>query len=154
MTLEIHEIKPDLFSTQIQVAGCYLEINDKILFLQNSLNKKESGCWGVPAGKLERDETPEQAACRELFEETNISIDPHSQIKWLGALYIRKLDVEFVFHILKIKLETMPIVQISEEHKAYAWADPALLKTIQLMAGAPEALDFYYRCSNQEALRE
>ncbi|WP_368408734.1 NUDIX domain-containing protein [Haloarchaeobius amylolyticus] len=34
------------------------------------------GEWGVPGGHMEADETPEEAAARELEEETGVSVDP------------------------------------------------------------------------------
>ena len=45
--------------------------NNKVLLLKR---KKEpyKGCWGLPGGKIEENETPEQAAIREVFEETNL----------------------------------------------------------------------------------
>lgn len=35
------------------------------------------GLWHVPAGKLEPDETPEEAVKREVFEETGLEVEMH-----------------------------------------------------------------------------
>src|SRR5579863_7305067 len=75
--IELHNQIPERFTPTIQVAACYLEIDGKVLFLQKAGHKlAHPGKWGVPAGKLETDESPEQAAKRELFEETGIEVHP------------------------------------------------------------------------------
>ncbi len=84
--LEIHEIVPEGFTPQVQVAACYLEINNKRLLLQRAHANLEPGKWGVPGGKLEKDETPENAAKRELLEEMGISSENDSQIKYINSL--------------------------------------------------------------------
>lgn len=44
------------------------------------------GCWALPGGFMEIDETPETAAIRELEEETNIRIQDVLQIGAFGAV--------------------------------------------------------------------
>jgi len=44
-----------------------------ILLLQRGFTDSFPGCWHLPGGKIEKDETPVGAACRELFEETGLS---------------------------------------------------------------------------------
>ena len=51
--LEVHQVPPEGFTPQVQVAACYIEINNKLLLLQRAQGKLEAGKWGVPAGKLE-----------------------------------------------------------------------------------------------------
>jgi 8-oxo-dGTP pyrophosphatase MutT (NUDIX family) len=73
---------------------------------------------GGHAGKLESNKAPLQGAIRELFEETSISID-FSQIQLVGSLYIRKPEVEYVYHLFRIKVGIRPKVQLSSEHQEY-----------------------------------
>lgn len=143
MKIEIYEKAPEGFSPHVQVAACYLEIDKKVLLLQNAHGKSESGVWGVPAGKLEENETPENAAKRELFEETGISLNPPSHIQSVGALYVRKPEVDYVFHLFRIELNQAPEIQLSDEHQDYKWASSVDLDEMPLMAGAREALHFY-----------
>ena len=77
---------------QIHSAGIitYTIDNDTILYL---LLRYSAGHWDLPKGKLDDDETPEQAAVREVEEEcgiTNLSI-------------IRKLPITFHTYMLKEK---------------------------------------------------
>jgi 8-oxo-dGTP pyrophosphatase MutT (NUDIX family) len=45
---------------------------DVLMLLRKQGSSFEPNKWGLPGGKLESGETPEQAACRELKEETNL----------------------------------------------------------------------------------
>lgn len=141
--LEVHEIAPSDFTPQVQVAACYLEINNKLLLLQRAQGKLEPGKWGVPAGKLENNETPENAAKRELLEETGIFLENPSRIQRLNSLYIRKPEVDYVYHVFKVQLDRIPEIHLSDEHQSYTWATSKDIETIALMDGAKEALQHY-----------
>lgn len=143
LNIQVFENQPEGFNPQVQVAACYLEMDKKFLLLQSTSKKSEPETWGVPAGKLEKNESPEAAAKRELFEETGISIEQYSQIQALGALYIRKPEVDYVYHLFKFKLEEMPDVCLSDEHQSYRWASLKDIEEMPLMAGAREALNKY-----------
>lgn len=146
---EVYKIAPEDFTPQVQVAACYLEIDNKLLLLQRAPGKLEPGKWGVPAGKLEKNESPENAAKRELFEETGISLEDPSQIQWVNSLYIRKPEVKYIYHSFKILLYQLPKVLLSEEHQNYKWATSKDMEEIPLMDGAKEVLK-YYRDANSK----
>lgn len=142
-TAEVHEKEPAGFVSKVQVAACYLEVEGKLLLLQRAQEKFEPGKWGVPAGKLESGETPEEGAKRELFEETGISIKHQEQIRYLNTLYIRKPEVDYTYHMFKIQLAELPAIHLSDEHLGYTWASLKEIETIPLMDGAKEALCHY-----------
>lgn len=142
MKAEVYETKPQGFKTAVEIAACYIEIDDKLLLLERSSSKSEPGKWGVPAGKLEIGETPEQAAKRELFEETGILADS-SELRAMGSLYIRKPDMDYVYHLFQIHHNVKPVVRLSNEHHNYLWASPQEIETLPLMSGAHEALQKY-----------
>ncbi len=55
------------------IVSCCIKKGDKILLVQE--NKKEvNGLWDLPGGKLKTTETVEQAAIREIKEETGYNI--------------------------------------------------------------------------------
>lgn len=141
--LEVHQTLPEGFIPEVEVAACYLEIDHKLLLLQRAPGKLEAGKWGVPAGKLEINETSENAAKRELFEETGISFDDSFSIQTLKVLYIRKPEVDYTYHLFKIQLDQKPKIHLSDEHQNYTWATQDDIEKIALMDGAKEALQHY-----------
>ena len=57
------------------------------LFLFKRLNEPFKDCWALPGGFVDENEDLEQAARRELFEETNIETDEMTQIGTFGKPY-------------------------------------------------------------------
>lgn len=154
LSVEVHESKPEKFNAQIEVAACYLEYDGKLLLLLNALGDSEAGFWGVPAGKLDCNESPLQAAMRELFEETSITIDT-TQIEEVGSLYIRKPEIEFIYHLFRVKLTSRPEVRISSEHEDYRWVSCDEIEVLPLMVGGKEAYTYYrnFMDCNNSALK-
>ncbi|MBA2728816.1 MAG: NUDIX hydrolase [Parachlamydiaceae bacterium] len=142
---DVYDVAPVDFLPTVEVAACYIEIDSKLLLLQRGKVNFEPGLWGVPAGKLEKGESPDAAARRELFEETGIKIDHDSQIKFFGSLYIRKPFVDFIYHLFRIEFKQMPSVVLSKEHSDFKWVASHERQDLPLMSGAEEALQ-RYRC--------
>lgn len=142
---------PDDFAATIEVAAIYVNVRGKILLLQLADQKTEKGTWGVPAGKLEDREKPIQAAKRELFEETGIQIESTDPFQPLGALYIRKPELDYVYHLFGIQLNTMPVLTLSGEHCAHIWVSRKEAETLPLMNGAKQALNTYYQIIDKKS---
>ncbi|MEO0547816.1 MAG: (deoxy)nucleoside triphosphate pyrophosphohydrolase [Pseudomonadota bacterium] len=54
------------------VACALVDADDRVLLAQRPPGKSMAGLWEFPGGKLEEDETPEEALIRELAEELGI----------------------------------------------------------------------------------
>src|SRR5215472_5549248 len=108
MQVEVSDQKPMHFQPKMQASACYLEVDNRILFIQQEKDKTDAEMWGVPAGKLESGETPEIAAKRELFEETGIQFSSTSRIDYLETLYIRKPDLDYIYYMFKVHLDKKP----------------------------------------------
>lgn len=60
------------------------KITDEILLIKR-LNEPFKDCWALPGGFVDENEDLEQAARRELFEETNIETEEMIQIGAFGT---------------------------------------------------------------------
>lgn len=56
------------------VAAIITNSEGKILIAQRNLKKSQGGLWEFPGGKIELNETPEEAIVREIKEELNMEI--------------------------------------------------------------------------------
>ena len=56
-------------------SGILVKCNDKVLLCKRSSDNTMPNQWSIPGGGIEDGETPEEAARREFFEETNIKIN-------------------------------------------------------------------------------
>lgn len=57
------------------VAVALIDKQRRVLLAQRPAGKKMAGLWEFPGGKVEDNETPEQALVRELHEELGIKVD-------------------------------------------------------------------------------
>ena len=140
MAIEIYTTPPKEFKIEIAVAACYIEVDGKLLLLQLGPEKKEHGCWGLPAGKMKELETPYEAAARELFEETGIILDDSIEVRSCGALFIRRPKIEYVLHTFKPGFKKMPEIVLSDEHQDYRWTTPCEREKMALLEGGKEVL--------------
>ncbi|MDG1825470.1 MAG: (deoxy)nucleoside triphosphate pyrophosphohydrolase [Henriciella sp.] len=58
------------------VAAALINKDGLIMLAQRPEGKSMAGLWEFPGGKIEENETPEQALARELEEELRIQVDP------------------------------------------------------------------------------
>jgi len=70
------------------------------------------GFWSPFCGAIEKKETPEEAAAREVWEESKIFIHERNLIP------LEKLDD---MHVFEYKLEEMQIVELNFEHTEYGY---------------------------------
>lgn len=142
--VRVTEYPPENFQPRCEAAACYVEIDGKILIMERAITQSEGQTWGVPAGKIEPNEMPLQAALRELFEETNIRISP-SQIKAIGKLYVQKPKISYIYHMFQVHLSEIPEVKLSSEHTRFLWATPQELEPLPLIGGAKESLQYFHQ---------
>lgn len=102
-------------------AFIYRKEDGRALFL---VLKKENGEYDLPKGHIEDGESAEQAATREILEETGIK--PHF-LPFFSATskYFFQKNGEKVLKQLKLFIAEAesPHVKISSEHKGYEWTD-------------------------------
>lgn len=97
----------------------YKKEDDTILYL---LLRYSAGHWDFPKGKIESGETKEEAALRELKEETNLraQIDDNFE-ETIGYIfwYDKQLTQKTVYFFTG--QATSNDIQLSDEHTDFAW---------------------------------
>ena len=117
---DVFLIPPSDFNPTVHVAACYLEFDNKYLFLKRSSDDLEGDRWGMPAGTIEAHETPQDGVLREVMEETGIHIQKSTKV---GQLYVRRSDgIDFIYPMFQTDLSRPVDVVLSDEHSQYMWA--------------------------------
>lgn len=83
-----------------KAAKCYLVQDNKVVVTQYKKGNKKQGFYDIPGGKMEENETLEQAAIREMKEETGILV---RNLKQKGKMTIEYPDRIFSFIVFLAK---------------------------------------------------
>lgn len=112
----------------------------RLLLLRRRPDCVAGGCWAYPGGKIERGETPEQAALRELQEET--------RLVYRGPMLpLAVTGNGFQGYAALVDQALAP--QLNDEHTAFVWAPfgalpqplhPQLLDPLFIAADPAEAI--------------
>lgn len=101
---------------RIEVVGAAIIKEDKVLAMQRSEQMTLPGMWEFPGGKLEKNETEEEALIREIKEELDVDIQVND--------YINEATYPYDFGTVSLKVYTAEIIsgEISlEEHSDGKW---------------------------------
>jgi len=103
--------------------GVVVKCRDKVLLCKRNSQGSFPGMWSIPAGKLEENETTQEGAKREFFEETAIDIDS-VDLKFVGLVPRHTRDGKKVkglmyVYLYEVDKEVMPDLENAidgEEH--------------------------------------
>lgn len=137
---------PNTAADALHVAvGVILRDDGQILLARRAAHQHQGELWEFPGGKVDADETVQQALCRELQEELGIEVvtaalepllDVHHQYPdrsvWLDVWWVRE------FHGLAQGREGQPLVWVPAE-TLHRWplpaANAAIVQAIQQAFG-------------------
>ena len=108
------------------VAAVIKNENEKILITQRNLKKSQGGLWEFPGGKIEPNETRENAIVREIKEELDIDIEVKSYLSEKVFNYPEK-DINLI--ALECKKISGEIKLL--EHENYEWVSRNELDNFQ-----------------------
>ena len=104
------------------------EVNE-ILLSKRPINKHLEGYWEFPGGKIETNETPEQALIREIKEELNIDINN----KCIAPLSFSEFDYkEFQLLLLLYVCRRWEGDPMSMENNELKWVKPNMLRKYKM----------------------
>ncbi len=148
MTAQVFLHRPRDFNPTVEAAGVFCEYDGRILYLKRHSEKIEGMKWGIPAGKVEEGEKPIEAALRELAEEAGIAASQAS-LTTISSLYVRRPEVDFIFHIYFLPFQEMPLLQVApDEHIDASWVNLQEGLKLPLISGGREALEYFYLWKN------
>lgn len=144
MEYAVYYKEPEGFTVNREVAGCYLMCQDKLLLLKRHPRSSQGNTWGVPAGKLEKGETPKEAVIREIQEE--VGLDIADNLQEMGKLFITHSNASYIFYLFHKKLTIFPeIVLCEHENVEYRWVSYDEAHALPLIIAGKEALDFLHK---------
>ena len=105
------------YKNSIVLVANYICVGDRILWIRRGI-EPDRGKWALPGGFMETGETPEQAACRELAEETGIIANPDALtlVSVMTILHMTQTHLVFRCHF-----GDMPQTRPSEEATHFGW---------------------------------
>ena len=110
----------------IHVVGAVITDNGKILCAQRGFEKALPGLWEFPGGKIEQDETPEEALQREIQEEMHCNIEIGEQVEHT----IHEYDFGIV-HLTTFYCQLTKGTPVLTEHMAIEWLKPDELENLE-----------------------
>lgn len=135
--------RPSDFIPTLTGAGVCIVVNEEVLLLQRGENHRlQPSTWGIPAGKLEDDELPQQAAQRETLEEAGIDISLE-RMKYRGDLYFdvkHTSPLNIHFHVFTVFLPQRPSVILEPAQVAFCWVSLDVALQLPLFTGTREVL--------------
>ncbi len=132
----------------IEVVAALILDDRKLLATQRGYGEFEGG-WEFPGGKIEPNETPEQALAREIHEELNADIK-------VGPLLLTIEHDYETFHLTmhnylcNLKSDSIELL----EHKAAKWLDDAELDSLDWLPADIQIIDHIKSCGGLESLDE
>lgn len=115
------------------VGGILYDADGRILLAQRPADKIMPFLWELPGGKLEEGETPEEALCREIYEEVGATVLPCNlkPYTFTTQVYPHIHIVLLVYECLKWEGKVYP----REGQEEIKWVEPQDLHTYPM----PEA---------------
>lgn len=132
----------NLENLDFKVVTCFIEFENKFLFLQRARKDSQHKLWGIPGGKLDADETIRSALKRELFEELNLLFNENSFLFLSKGLSNNPYDGKYLLYLYYLSLDSYPKITLNaEEHYKYKWIDIENLDKINLLVSQGRAID-------------
>lgn len=101
------------------VAGILFDPNGKILVSKRPSHVPQGGLWEFPGGKIEENETPYDALCRELWEELGIRV---TKAKLFASTLHHYSEKQVQLGVWKVEAYTL--TPVGKEGQQIEWIFP------------------------------
>lgn len=126
----------------LTVVALALENNAKeVLIVQRPETTHYPFYWEFPGGKIEPNETPENALCREIFEEIDLTIQPSdlTPLCFATHMYPHAHVTILLFRCNKWAGN----IKMKEGQPAYQWVKTNKIKDLKMPEGNYKILDVF-----------
>ena len=127
-----YSIKIRSVINMVEVVAGIIYKDDKFLIAKRNHNKAQEGLWEFPGGKVEENETYEEALKREIKEEFNADVIVEEYIGENIHHYPEK-DIKLMFYKARLVGEEIQL----NEHEDYRWINKSDKDNFEF-AGADE----------------
>ncbi len=136
--------RPSDFNKRFDIVGCFVQLDGKFILLHRHPHKASGDAWGLPAGKVEQEESVHTAVIREVAEETGIALSL-SDIIYFDSFFVRDETFDIEWHMFSTTLDTKPEVIINlHEHSGFRWTTPQESLQMKLIHDLPESIKIFY----------
>ena len=139
----VSESKPEGFNPSTSVVGCYIKSDDKYLFLKKAKGRNSELTWGVAGGRVEKNESPQSAVIREVYEETGIKIDLPGVIHSQTLYVINPYFCDYTLYLYLYDGYKSQKVKLSDEHTDFTWVSLDEAKKLPLLLGGIKSLTLF-----------
>ncbi|MDQ2668049.1 MAG: Flp pilus assembly complex ATPase component TadA [Gemmatimonadota bacterium] len=94
----------------------------KVLTLQRAIDTRCPGAWETVHGRIEAGEEPEDAAIREVREETGLAVERLYNVT-VQPFYLHKLHVVELAVVFAAFVDSSAPVTLGDEHSKFEWLD-------------------------------
>lgn len=137
------DVEIDQKDVDFEVVTCFINYRGKFLVLQRGRQDAQFGMWGIPGGKLEANESPEDGLVREMFEETSIIVSKKSLHLLDKAHSINPYDGSYGLYLYYVELDHEPTIIINNtEHLNYKWVTISRFRDLNLLVSQGLAFNF------------
>jgi 8-oxo-dGTP diphosphatase len=137
--------KPAKFKPDFEIVSLIIEHNGQILLLHRHPHKSQGNKWGVPAGKVEANETLEESLAREVYEETGLKNVNEKGTRFFNTVFVEHPEHTFIYHMYHLELPTLPNIVINpDEHQSFKWVTPIEALKMNLIDDEDECIKMYY----------
>lgn len=131
---------------QIKVAAAVIVKEGRIFATQRGYGEFK-GKWEFPGGKIEREETPQEALEREIREELGIQIEVGKQIAKVEYDYPH-FHLSMECFVCSIRFETIVLM----EHEAAKWLTKEELRSVDWLPADVEVVEQILQGDTNEKL--
>jgi 8-oxo-dGTP diphosphatase len=120
------------------VACALIERDGRVLVAQRAEGRSMAGCWELPGGKIDPDESVEAAIVREITEELGCTVRPLERLRSRTHAYPASTVT-----LIPVRCEIVSGEPAALEHAQIRWVAPADLAALDWSAADVAVVDDY-----------